>query len=475
MAENMDVEMHDGAFPLQEDLTCPVCQEIYRDPVLLSCSHSFCRDCLERSWQHKKKCPVCRKVCDGEQPITNRALSSACESFLKEKIWRTPLKPLDEHHCHLHRLEFQLYCLKDEQPVCVECVPLHRTHELLPINQGVPYCKEELNFKVKIFENKVGLYRKMKHKLGNTVEYIKYQAGQAEKQIKSEFERLHQVLVREEAVRLKALADDEQEKTNVMEDMIAKITRDITSLSELIQTLKREMGDEDLTFLWKFQDLKRRAHWAQEEPQDPPESLLNMGRHVGSLSFNIWKSMQAHVAYNPVVLNPNTASPWLHLNPELTSIKESQARQVVPDNPERFDPCVFILGNEGFTSGKHRWDIIVGDNPKWILGVCKESVARKKKFTVSTERGVWTIGLSKGVYTALTRERTVLAVEIRPERIRIKLDMDKGEVSFWDGGTAKHLCTLTHSFNEKIFPLFGPGLHSTAMVLAPAKMSVHTS
>lgn len=176
-----------------------------------------------------------------------------------------------------------------------------------------------------------------------------------------------------------------------------------------------------------------------------------------------------------MVLNPNTASPWLSLNADLTNVKESSERLTTPDNPERFDPCVFILGAEGYNSGKHKWDVIVGDNPKWILGVCKESVARKKKFTVSTSRGVFSIGLSKGVYTALTPERTELQVQQRPERIRIKLNVDKGEVSFWDAGSTKHIVTLTNTFDEKMFPIFGPGLHATPMTLAPGKIAVHTS
>lgn len=156
-------------------------------------------------------------------------------------------------------------------------------------------------------------------------------------------------------------------------------------------------------------------------------------------------------------------------------MKESAELLTTPENPERFDPCIFVLGAEGYTSGKHRWDVIVGDSPKWIVGVCKESVARKKKFTVSTNRGVWSIGLSKGVYTALTHERTELPLQQRPEKIRIKLNIEKGEVSFWDGGTARHLITLNHKFTEKIFPIFGPGLHNTPMTLAEGKVAVHTS
>lgn len=176
-----------------------------------------------------------------------------------------------------------------------------------------------------------------------------------------------------------------------------------------------------------------------------------------------------------VVLDPNTASPWLHLSPDLTTVAPSPELLTLPDNPERFDPCVFLLGAEGYTSGKHRWDFKVGGNTTWIVGVCKESVVRKQKFTISTKRGVWCIGLSKGVYTVYTPERTELQVQHSPKSIRIKLNMDKGEVSFWDAETATHLVTLKHDFDEKMFPFFGPGLQSTPMILSEGKVSVHAS
>ncbi|XP_010892420.1 tripartite motif containing 35-28 [Esox lucius] len=470
-------EMSEGPFLLQEDLTCPVCKELYLEPVLLSCSHSFCKGCLAQSWKVQgQKCPVCRKSCKGEQPISNRALMGACESFQKEKNWRQPYAISNVPLCNLHRLEFQLYCMKDEEPVCVECVTLHQTHELMPLRKGAPYCKEELTFKINILEEKVETFKKMKNKYSNTVDFIKSQALQAEKQIKAEFERLHQVLHAEEIARLKALADEEEDKKICMEENINSLSQEITTLTELIQTVKREMGAEDLTFLQNFKVLKRKAQWLHEDPQNPSDALLNMAKHVGSLGYSIWKSMQAHVTCIPVVMDPNTASPWLSLSPDLASVRDSPERQSLPDNPERFDPCVFVLGAEGFSSGKHRWEVHVGDNPKWILGVCKESVARKRKFTVSTDRGVWTIGLSKGIYNALTARRTVLAVESRPERVRVKLNMEKGEISFWDAGNGgRHLCTFTHEFKERLFPIFGPGLHSTPMEVYPAKVTIHTA
>ncbi|XP_077861450.1 uncharacterized protein LOC100375247 [Saccoglossus kowalevskii] len=48
-----------------EFLTCSLCFSSYKNPKLLSCQHSFCRECLDR-WIVSSKvkllaCPVCRK------------------------------------------------------------------------------------------------------------------------------------------------------------------------------------------------------------------------------------------------------------------------------------------------------------------------------------------------------------------------------------------------------------------------------
>lgn len=474
--EGDSMDESDSSSPLQQELTCPVCQAIFRDPVLLACTHSFCRECLHRSFEVNNKCPVCRETYHKDQAISNRALSSTCERFLQEtNRWPKPRPPPSEGVCNLHQRPLELYCEKDEEPVCVDCVSLHSSHRIRSIGDGVRVCKEELDFKIQIFQKKVETFKKMTKKFSSATDFIKNQAGQAEKQIRAEFDRLRNLLDKEENQRLEALAQEERMKMRDLNELAQQTKEDIVAMKELIDMLKKEMGNEDLPFLKNFRDIKRKAEWTKKDPYISERSVLHISRHVGALGYKIWKSLQGHIRFYPVVLDPNTASPWLSVSDDLTSVKESAERLTIPDNPERFDPCVFVLGNEGYISGKHKWDVLVGDSPKWVLGVCSHKVARKKKFTVSTNREVWSISLSKGVYTAMTPQRTDLQLQRRPEKIRIKLDMEKGEVSFWDGGTGKHLVTLTHEFTEMIFPMFGPGLHSTPMTLAPGKMALHTS
>ncbi|XP_035004063.2 E3 ubiquitin/ISG15 ligase TRIM25 [Hippoglossus stenolepis] len=49
---------------LQEELTCPVCLDLYRDPFLLPCGHNFCKTCLDRLKRQAERgrfrCPECR-------------------------------------------------------------------------------------------------------------------------------------------------------------------------------------------------------------------------------------------------------------------------------------------------------------------------------------------------------------------------------------------------------------------------------
>lgn len=70
----------------EEDFSCPVCYEIFKDPLLLPCSHSICKMCLEQFWEKRgfRECPVCRKRFSQETPPLNLHLRNLCEIFLQE-------------------------------------------------------------------------------------------------------------------------------------------------------------------------------------------------------------------------------------------------------------------------------------------------------------------------------------------------------------------------------------------------------
>ena len=81
---------------------------------------------------------------------------------------------------------------------------------------------------------------------------IQTQVQHTERQIKKEFEELHQFLRVEEAARLAAVREEEEQKSQMMKEKIEKMRREISSLSDTIRAIEGVMGADDITFLQVF-------------------------------------------------------------------------------------------------------------------------------------------------------------------------------------------------------------------------------
>ena len=150
--------------PMRLELTCPVCKDIFRDPVLLPCSHSLCRECLQGCLQVKRGCPLCREEVTEGQAIPNRGLSSACDVFQREAGWLRSQQRPGEDICRIHLKPLELYCEKDEEPVCVGCYSQHNTHRLWSLKEGAPLCKVQRPLQVSA--------RDVEQQIGSKLNYI---------------------------------------------------------------------------------------------------------------------------------------------------------------------------------------------------------------------------------------------------------------------------------------------------------------
>lgn len=59
---------------------------------------------------------------------------------------------------------------------------------------------------------------------------------------------------------------------------------------------------------------------------------------------------------------PNTARERLRLSEDLTVLRGDWNIPPLPDNPERYIEPSAVLGHQGFSSGRHSWDVEVGNH-----------------------------------------------------------------------------------------------------------------
>ncbi|XDV29862.1 hypothetical protein PO909_032895 [Leuciscus waleckii] len=143
---------------LESELTCPICLELFEDPLLLPCAHSLCFNCAHRilvshrSSSNESKpvsafqCPTCRYAIaldpqglDGLK--RNVTLQNIIERFQKASL-SGPNSPSETRRARLacpeHAEEkVNMYCVTDEQLICSLCklVGHHREHQVAALGE----------------------------------------------------------------------------------------------------------------------------------------------------------------------------------------------------------------------------------------------------------------------------------------------------------------------------------------------------
>ncbi|XP_053234908.1 zinc finger and SCAN domain-containing protein 5B-like isoform X1 [Podarcis raffonei] len=84
---------------LRGALSCPVCLDLFRDPVMVSgCGHNLCRACVSRCWgqlESSLRCPLCRQLLPLHRLLQPSPLLGSLAERLRRPRRGPPLPPLE--------------------------------------------------------------------------------------------------------------------------------------------------------------------------------------------------------------------------------------------------------------------------------------------------------------------------------------------------------------------------------------------
>ncbi|XP_067829973.1 butyrophilin subfamily 1 member A1-like [Heptranchias perlo] len=177
------------------------------------------------------------------------------------------------------------------------------------------------------------------------------------------------------------------------------------------------------------------------------------------IEFDQWKplveSEWKRICKVSVTLDDETTYPRLEVSEDRKSMRWNGPWRNLPDIGKRFlsRPCV--LGSQGFTSGRHYWEVEVAGNQCWNLGVVAESVERRGWIVWIPGDGFWTIRRNDDYFCANTFPESPLRARPIPGKVGIYLSYESGTVSFFSADTKSHLYSFTGiKFRGKLYPFF---------------------
>ncbi|MEE6471923.1 hypothetical protein FKM82_009410 [Ascaphus truei] len=458
----MAVAKSNPILDMQEELTCAICLDYFKEPVSIECGHSFCQTCISRTWRGLRNhfpCPQCRNTSKWMFLRSNRVLENMVD--ISNRLQADRKSEGDKRRkCEKHQEPMKLYCQVDKKEICLVCRESvdHRTHTVIPVEESTNEFKAKLGNRLDLLKKEVADIVRKKNEEEEKSQLLQNKVVQKRRLLTSEFEALQQLL----ADRQRALTDrlGEMEKT-----IMQRRNENMTRLNEKLSSLQKLIVDiEKNGFPSTWQIHQKPSGTVSSHAQVLQSPMPTKGIHSGNLDSSTRDYLMQFTV--SVTVNHRTANPNLSISGNKKIIKyETHPRDLIP-YPERFNMKPFVLGNTGYKSGKRYWEVEVGRGAYWSVGVAMQSVQRKGSFKVEPKGGIWAIGLlGMDNYLALTNPDTVLNDVEPPVRIGVFLNMDEEWVGFYNADSMEFLYTFDVPGTGRLLPFFCVGALGTELRL----------
>ncbi|GAB1292465.1 Tripartite motif-containing 30D [Apodemus speciosus] len=495
---------------IKEEVTCPICLELLKEPVSADCNHSFCRACITLNYESSRNtegegnCPVCRVPYTFGNLRPNRHVANIVERL--EGFKSIPEEEQKVNVCVQHGEKLQLFCRNDMMAICWLCERSqeHRGHQTALVEEVDHEYKEKLQAALqKLMENE--------KRCDEWQDDLQQRRADWENQIQSDIEN-----VQTEFNGLRDLLDSKeneelQELKKGKEDVMIKLEEsenELVQQRELVRDLISEVEHQlELSTMEMLQGvnyvLARSQNFRLTQPQTVPQNRRTFYTPDLRGMLQAYQGLMDIQRYWVHVTLRESNQTTIVINKEKRQIQHISYYKKNLQVSETFH--LGVLGYPAIHSGKHYWEVEVSTSDAWLLGLNDGSRTEPQPLSMGTrpmehrsmglrpgrlhsmgkmdlnmqhnsnvkqngiyqpKHGYWVIGMkNRSVYNAfdecsVTHNSSVLALSLPspPSRVGVFLDREACTLTFYDVSNCGALIYRFYdpSFPRSVYPYFNP-------------------
>ncbi|ESO88822.1 hypothetical protein LOTGIDRAFT_218987, partial [Lottia gigantea] len=205
----------------EEFLSCGICYDIFKEPKVLPCLHTFCLTCLTSYISTTRildnrtgfLCPTCRELIHPPRPSDSHWAKQFRDNFYVKNLidansnQQVPGSVANQKLCESHNSPLQLYCVDCDKIVCVQCsVVSHRTcRQIIPVEVIATEKRAELMTYQSSLQNQISKIADSLTEAEREQQNLEFQKGVLSISIKKKGEEMSKLVALETAATLSRL------------------------------------------------------------------------------------------------------------------------------------------------------------------------------------------------------------------------------------------------------------------------------
>nr|WIM57146.1 TRIM protein 50 [Xenopus laevis] len=500
---------------LMQELKCSLCRDFYKTPVTLPCGHSFCQECIQRSWMRPEPstpfCPECRETfpmnvklnsnskmrnlvkhitsqqtqtevskyiccyCVGKQNTDVKKMCLVCDAFLCDIHLKTSCKTedhvlmdttasLDRRKCPVHQEYLKYYCLDDCTCICPSCIILgdHRQHKVTLVTNILEEQKDDLQRVINQLKSKEKEMQEICHQTRRHRKDNKAKSARSKKKMRKMFSAIRTQLKVVELQVLGEITRQNKEDADRFSDRIKKLKQRKSAISKKIADIQGLCNSLDPLAILENKSNELNSAKTYDITDIPCLGglddvlvMVNFQFALNRFQHELTTIQQENGLWGEITSN------------RLKDIDRFPGRSISEDqfNAFRLDPggrkhksyrLHQVVSSSAISSGRYYWQVEIDDLPCWGLGVSYDRIITDDVSLLGFNSYSWCLykPMLGNVQAVHNCQEFPVQVDSPIDRIVVYLDYEKGDLSFCQiSSNIRHLHTFSTTFQNLLHPV----------------------